>query len=239
MLDDLTYDRMLASRIFATNGDGGTVHSWPAWKCLVGDLVINGITYVLDEGDFYEVRQDYLAALDAAIAAIPLAQVDLPTSTPSEHERPYNIRASADPELLLLDRNTVKINTKTTPIEICDLLTSKRQLIHVKRHLGSSDLSHLFAQGVVSACLLQESPEFRKKAIEKIAAVSDQSAKFGFISPDSFKTSDFEVVYAIAEKWKSRTFEQGLPFFSKINLREAVQDLHGRGFSFSLHQIEC
>jgi uncharacterized protein (TIGR04141 family) len=239
-LDDLTYERMHAGRIFAMNGDSGIVHSWPAWKCLVGELLINGITYILDEGDFYEVRQDYLAALDSAIAAIPLAQVDLPTSTPNEHEGPYNIRAaSVDPELLLLDKKTVKINTKTTLIEICDLLTSKRQLIHVKRHLGSSDLSHLFAQGVVSACLLQESPEFRKKAIDKIAAVSNHSTKFGFLNPDSFTTSDFEVVYAIAESWNSRTFEQGLPFFSKINLREAVQNLHGRGFSVSLHQIHC
>ena len=239
-LDDLSYDRMHAGRILAINGDGGDVHVWSAWKCLVGEILLNGITYILDEGDFYEVRRDYLAALDAAIAAIPLAHIKLPTSTPSEWEGPYNIRAaSADRELLLLDKKTVKINTKTTPIEICDLLTSKRQFIHVKRHLGSNDLSHLFAQGVVSACLLQESPEFRKEAITKISKVSKNSTKFGFINPAAFTTSDFEVVYAIAERWNNRTFEQALPFFSKVNLREAVQNLHGRGFKVSLHQIPC
>jgi uncharacterized protein (TIGR04141 family) len=231
---------MRTNRIFALSGDGGEVHSWTAWKCLSGELLVDDATYVLDEGDFYEVNGDYLAELDAAIAAIPLARVNLPGSTPIEREGWYNGRAASIREgLLLLDTKTVKITSKTTPIEICDLLTSDRQLVHVKRHLGSADLSHLFSQGVVSACLLQESPEFRKDVIAKIAEVGNGKHEFAFIHPDSFRTSDFEVVYAIAERWKGRTFEKALPFFSKINLREAAQNLRGRGFNVSLHQIPC
>jgi uncharacterized protein (TIGR04141 family) len=238
-LDNLSYDYLRAARIHAVDGNGGDVHEWSAWKCLVGEVSIDEKTYILDEGDFYEVRDDYMAELNIAIKAIPLAKINLPSSTPIEEEGDYNCRAARnDTNLLLLDKKTVKVNTKTTAIEICDLLTSSRQLVHVKRHLGSSDLSHLFAQGVVSACLLQESPEFRKKTIEKIDQMTEQST-FAFIKADSFITSEFEVVYAIAERWAGRTFDQALPFFSKINLREAIQNLHGRGFRVSLHQIPC
>lgn len=238
-LDSLSYDYLRSARIRAVDGDGGDVHEWPVWKCLVGEVSLGQKSYILDEGDFYEIRDDYMAELNSAIRAIPLATIRLPASTPTEKEGDYNYRAAAsDTDLLLLDKRTVKINTKTTAIEICDLLTSNHQLVHVKRHLGSSDLSHLFAQGVVSACLLQQSPEFRKKTIETIDQIGKRST-FSFIKPDSFVTSDFEIVYAIAERWAGRTFDQALPFFSKINLREAAQNLHDRGFKVTLHQIPC
>ncbi len=238
---DLSYDRLHASRIYTVDGDGHDIHSWPAWKCLVGEVAYDGATYILDEGDFYKVRQDYLAELNGVIASLPRAQVSLPNSTATEWEGDYNSRAArGSHNLLLLDRKTVKINTKTTAIEICDLLTSDRKLIHVKRHLGSADLSHLFSQGVVSACLLQESPDFRKEAISKIHEnAGRRKANFDFIELNTFTPSKFEVVYAIAERWNGREFDQALPFFSKVNLREAVQNLQGRGFSVSLHQIQC
>lgn len=90
----------------------------------------------------------------------------------------------------------------TTSIEICDILTQNRCLIHVKRDLGSSDLSHLFAQGYVSAELLQASPEFRLAASATIQRQQDGD-KFKMFGIDPLETTTFEVVYAIIASWRN------------------------------------
>src|SRR5262249_49658804 len=140
---------------------------------------------------------------------------------------------------LLLDKRTVTISSRTTPVEICDLLSINRQLIHVKRHLGSSDLSHLFSQGLVSAELLQSSPEFRDATRAKIAEVADGRDGFDFFNGETIRTSEFEVAYAIAERWNGRSIVEALPFFSKVNLRDVAERLRERGFKVTLSQIHA
>jgi uncharacterized protein (TIGR04141 family) len=154
------------------------------------------------------------------------------------HEGDYNQLAAQCEGHLLLDKQTIHL-TGQTPIEICDLLSKDRQLIHVKRHLGSSDLSHLFAQGLVSAEVLQTSIECRTRARERIADLSGASPDYAFFSNDALHTGDFEIVYAIIERWRSRSFSQALPFFSKVNLREASQQLTSRGFNVGVKQIDA
>jgi len=177
--------------------------------------------------------------LDRAISAIaPSSRVLTPT-TRTTVEGDYNIAAANDPALLLLDKQTVRIPARTTAIEICDLLSTDRQLIHVKRHLGSADLSHLFAQGLVSAQLLQSSVDFRRAAQQKIREVRGTKSGFTFITEQPIQTSQFEVAYAIAERWNGRAPVDALPFFSKVNLREVVARLQEMGFRVTLSKIDA
>jgi uncharacterized protein (TIGR04141 family) len=106
-------------------------------------------------------------------------------------------------------------------------------LIHVKRHFGSSDLSHLFSQGFVSTRLLQEDRAFRKAADEKIASLTTDPS-FRFFETSSLRTEDFEIVYVIVAAWKGRSLTQALPFFSKVNLERTVQELTIKGYQVSL-----
>jgi uncharacterized protein (TIGR04141 family) len=196
--------------------------------------------YILDEGEFFEVRADYLQSLDAFIMDIPASGISLPNTTPTTSEGVYNIGAAAtSTQLLLLDKKLVRVSTRTTPIEICDLLSADGHLIHVKRHFGSSDLSHLFSQGLVSAELLQSSPEFRKSAIDIIRGEAGSSSSFEIIDEDGLIPPDFEVVFAVAERWRGRTPAQALPFFSKINLREVTANLKARGFRVAFDRIDA
>jgi uncharacterized protein (TIGR04141 family) len=50
-----------------------------------------------------------------------------------------------------LDGVLVKPEEATTPIEFCDLLSSNKGLIYIKKKTRSATLSHLFAQGTVAA----------------------------------------------------------------------------------------
>jgi uncharacterized protein (TIGR04141 family) len=237
-LHDVAVAKLRTSPIQAVDAGGSEQYRWSAWKCLVGEVVLDGEPFILDEGEFFQVRTDYLQQLNDFIARIPSSALALPSWLPTDRtEAHYNERAAACADLLLLDSKTVRITGRTTAIEICDLLSATRQLVHVKRHLGSSDLSHLFAQGLVSAELLQTSSEFRQEAHEKVTAESGGRPGFNFLDTTTFAPTNFEVVYAIIAAWNGRSCCEALPFFSKVNLREVVTDLRSRGFNLGLNQI--
>jgi uncharacterized protein (TIGR04141 family) len=65
-------------------------------------------------------------------------------------EDAFNKQATAEINAaLLMDKKLVSATSQTTPIELCDILTAAGDLMHVKRHFGSSDpLSHQFSQGL-------------------------------------------------------------------------------------------
>jgi uncharacterized protein (TIGR04141 family) len=161
-------------------------------------------------------------------------------------EGAYNAYAAERAGLLLMDTRTVRISRSTTAIEVCDLLSPKGQFVHVKRKLGSSLLSHLFAQGATSAELFQGSTEFRAKAANMVDVVSTESLArqsgitaedFSFVA-DSPQTAEIEIVYAVIADWRSGTLSSRLPFFSKLTLRRTVQDLSSRGFKVSHLRVQ-
>jgi len=240
-LDSVTDSYLRDHQMTALDGNHIPVDHWSIWQCLSGEVVLDGTTYILDEGEFYSVEPNFLANLNLEIAAITHRQGLLPTAKIGTREDIYNQAAvNGQKSWLLLDKQTVKIDTTTTAVEVCDILTPARELIHVKRHLGSSDLSHLFAQGLTSATLLQESHEFLDRTDAKVQMVSTSpsDAQRTFFSTYPITPGDFEVVYAIVAEWNGRTLDQALPFFSKINLRHTVQALRARGFRASHCRVD-
>lgn len=225
--------------VWALDSDNEQVHKWPVWRCLTGEFEFKGSTYIIDEGEIFSVSLDYLNTLNASLDAVPLiTDIPWPSATASTKEGKFNEDAVQNiASSLLMDKQLVSASSQTTPIEVCDIPTADRRLIHVKRHLGSSDLSHLFSQGFVSASLLQEDATFRKAAADKIATLPS-SASFKFLETSSLKTEDFQVVYVIVAPWKGRSLAEGLPFFSKVNLDRTVQELANRGYRVALSQVD-
>lgn len=247
-LQALSADYLRRARIAAVDGDGVQI-KWSAWRCLVGEFTHDGSTYLLDEGRFFQVDKHYLSALNAFVDALnddkksdPATKVALPNTKHDVDEGDYNKVAARAADMLLLDRRTIGIPGSKSTIEICDLLSTSRRLIHVKRHLGSATLSHLFAQGLVSAELLQSSPQFRSRAALQVAKYVGQDGKddhFKFFESATLTPSEFEVVYAIAEDWAGQSLAEKLPFFSKVNLREAASNLVARGFNVTVKQVHA
>lgn len=228
--NELSAELLRRRWVESRDGDGAPVDRWSIWRCLVGEFAMEGVTYVLEEGDFYSIEDSYLEALNRFIDALSAPDISMPAAMKTQREGEYNkLAADSSDDFLLLDLQTVRIPDVTTPIEICDILTKDLHLIHVKRHLGSRDLSHLFAQGRVSATLLQDSTEFRQAAKEKIDSLIEDST-FDVLANKSITTSDWKIVYAVIADWKERSLSEALPFFSKVNLRGSVGDLTSRGF---------
>lgn len=249
MTESLTVDKLQSHYIWAVDGDGRDIQKWSPWRCLYGQLVHAGQTYVLEDGDFYVVSDDYLAALDSDIRALSTCSRTLPPWIATDHEDEYNSKAAASSDsYLLLDKKTVRIGAHTNQVEICDILSDDGMLIHVKRRRdGSASLSHLFAQGVNSADLIVASPEFQDLTTEQIkkqeaikaveAGDPSLAGRFQIFDAPRVAARNYEVVYAIFANWSKGGFET-LPFFSKITLRNAVDDLRRLGFKATVMQIE-
>lgn len=202
-----------------SESSGQQIHAWPVYRCIYCEIEVDGQSFALSNGRWYRVDPGYLAALNTIIKAIPTSTLVLPAYT-DKTEGEYNKRVSeTDPSYFaLMDKVMIRHGGGSSQIEFCDLCTKDKRLVHVKRYGGSSVLSHLFAQGMVSTRLLLSDAAFRGKVNEKLPPthqLGDPSEK-----PNA---ADFEVVYAIVSNYSSGDFE--LPLFSKINLRNCYSQL--------------
>ena len=135
--------------------------------------------------------------------------------------------------LALLDTKCARVDGSA--IEPCDLFDSRGQFIHVKRKTRSATLSHLFAQGTVSAECFISDAEFRKNLRK---CLEEQGGRFYQAIPlDRPEPSRFGVIYAIITK-RSKDWPLNLPFFSRLNLMNAAHHLARLSFKVSLIRIE-
>ena len=236
--DAIEADFLRSHHITALSGDGQVIHRWPAWRCLSGEVNLDDHRYVLDEGDFFAVSATFCDALDDEIARLDRQALNMPDSQPGMREDEYNKMASASLSgSLCLDRKLIRVASRTTPVELCDILTDDKKLVHVKRHLGSADLSHLFLQGHNSATLLQDLREFRQEAQALMNSLAGNDCGGAMFPLSGVRPGDFEVVFAIVARWRDRSLVEALPFFSKLSLRHLARELNSRGFQVACQRI--
>jgi uncharacterized protein (TIGR04141 family) len=157
--------------------------------------------------------------------------VALPQAQAGEKEPDYNQRAAnADQRLALMDGKLARCSGGQGPIEVCDLFSSNREFVHVKRKSRSATLSHLFAQGAVSGEAFLRDSQFREDAKGIVAHSRPSLAPLIPLTRPT--TSDFEVVYAIIAK-SSSSSPLSLPFFSELHLMQASQRLQLLGYTVS------
>ncbi|TVT06127.1 hypothetical protein FNH07_21580 [Amycolatopsis bartoniae] len=173
-LDDLraglrhTAHRLATLRTSAIEGfdDEGRSLGGPvsALHWLAAEVVEPGARFVLVDGDWYRLGEQYLAHVERVVAD---AFADRPEWTlPPWQDAPRNEQGrvaeaaynrhveSVDERFLCLDRSLLKTRVHPRGFEACDLLGPGNELVHVKKvsgSTGSSVLSHLFAQGLVAA----------------------------------------------------------------------------------------
>jgi len=165
------------------------------------------------------------------MARFRAAGLRLPAARPNEREGDYNARV-AGRGIYCLDQQCARVDGD--PIELCDLYVSgSRQFVHVKRWKASSTLSHLFAQGRVSAESFLGDATFRDEArniLRQQAASLTVHVPAGRPDPTNYR-----VVFAIikgGQGWK-----RSLPFFSKLHLVRAAESIRRLGFEVRLEQI--
>jgi uncharacterized protein (TIGR04141 family) len=113
-------------------------------------------------------------------------------------------------------------------------MSTDGSLVHVKRKSRSSTLSHLFAQGHVSAEALVDGAlrDQVRSAIQKASGAADPSGWLALVPPSSSvpERDKVTVTYAVIAN-SSATGVEWLPFFSRLTLMQTVRDLNRLGFT--------
>ena len=200
---------------------------WTVYSCLVFEARRGDQSFVLSEGQWFEVASTLVELVRNGLATIPATTLAMPTARDGEWEAQYNQRAAnADPtNRSLMDTVLSRVASEHGMIEMCDLFTAAGQFVHVKRKTQSATLSHLFAQGRIAGEVFKRDPGVRD---EMRARLEPTHHALAALIPDAtvgrFDVGGFEIVYGVITT-RPAGFPGNLPFFSRLNLWRAYEYL--------------
>lgn len=199
---------------------------WSPYECLFVDLQVKNERYILSNAKWYNINPSFYAKIEKFYKSIKQSSIKFPPHADSLEED-YNKTLSKLLKAELLDKKNISYGGGHSKIEVCDVFTDNKEIIHVKVHHGSASLSHLFSQGAVSGELLIAEADFRKKVRSKLST----SAK-PLITLSGFVASKYTITFVVL---KQKT--QSIPFFSKITLFNAHKKLTTLGYSVCLNEV--
>jgi uncharacterized protein (TIGR04141 family) len=202
---------------------------WTAFSCLYAEILLNDQLYILNNAKWYAIAKSFSDQVVADYRAMPASPLQLPDCDCTDEET-YNIAAAVSlAGSCCMDQKFIYYGGGRSKIEFCDVYTSDKKLVHVKKYGQSAVLSHLFLQGVVSGELFAGDQNFRAKLNDLLPApnkLADPNVRPNI--------SAFEVVYGIIS---SVDGPLDIPFFSKVSLRTARRRLANFGYRVSLNKI--
>nr|WP_298140220.1 TIGR04141 family sporadically distributed protein [uncultured Pseudomonas sp.] len=223
-------DSLRSVSVHVNNNEYKDVKSWSAYRCLYAELAVGGEQYILRNGIWYRVDKSFVERIDNYFSDLLMYEHAMPIYS-HDVEGDYNeYVCSIDKKFFLMDKKNIKVGGVYDKIEFCDLVREWTDFVHVKYYRSSSTLSHLFAQGCVSAEVFVRDMEFREKLNIKLPSglkLLDAKAM-----PDA---RNYQVVYAIATDKEIPKF---LPFFSKVTLKNSLRTLRSLGYTVKLCKID-
>lgn len=229
--EELSAKQLKGKKIFLYWQDGRDPSSWSVYRCLNAEIDLNHKKYILNDGDWYNIESGYVKEVTDFYDSVPSSKIKLPPYGANTEPAYLKSVAKNPGSHALMDRQVVMIGGGRSRVEFCDLYSKdQKEIIHVKKYGGSSVLSHLFSQAVVSGgCFLYE---------------ADFRARLNDLLPHGFKlknpkeqpvANEYEVCIAIMSKVKGPL---ELPFFSKVSFKHAVKALHNFGYKVTKLKIE-
>ena len=190
--------------------------------------------YFLADGGWYEIDQDYLRSIDTRLASIDKDGIDRPDFDPREHEGDYNERlAKHAAGRAMLDVKFAYFPDEAGKVEICDVFTIEREFVHVKRDFEAGELSHLFAQGAVSAELFNYRAQFRDRLRELLA---DDPPLADVVPATTPEPRSFRVAFGIISEDPDRV-PMDLPVFSRVHLAQMADLIERLNFRLTVFGI--
>lgn len=237
-LSSLDLDALKRHRVFLRlEAHPEPLAKWSIYRSLICEIKKGKNVYVLSNGQWHRVSAAFADRVSDYLNTIHNSTLALPSPTANIKEADYLAEASASsPDLALMDQKFVWCDNAGSQIEVCDLFSIERHLVHAKRKkYGAMGYSHLFMQGRNSAEALVRDESFRQGARNHLASVGAKFAKK--VPKQQPKAGQFEVVFALMGT-STPTYVESLPFFSRLTLMHVAQDLRALGIDVSLKQIE-
>lgn len=225
----LSIESLKITQIHINDSSYKSVKSWTAYKCLYAEISYSGESFILRNATWYKINPNFVKTIDDHLSSLITYSSPLPRYD-EDREEDYNLKLASDPEFELLDKKNIRIGGTYDKLEFCDVIKNGHELIHVKYYRSSSTLSHLFSQGCVSAEAFVRDADFRKKLNSKLPKSIQLADPEPRPNPNNYK-----IVYAIAT---AKTLPMGLPFFSKVTLKNALKILRGLNYQVEIAAID-
>jgi uncharacterized protein (TIGR04141 family) len=216
---------------------------WTLYQCLVTEQRLSNQLHVLIEGRWFAVSDSLVGEVDQFANSLPAPTSPLIAAIPGELEADYNRRlANSRPgQMLLLDQKIKRPGGAASGIELCDVFSLDGEFIHVKRKSRSATLSHLFAQGSVSATTFVGDGEFRQQLralLSTEAPAADRPQWLDLIPPAGTEVDRrrYRISYVVITN-STAGGTDWLPFFSKLNLMQNGRQLKRLGFEVGLSRV--
>lgn len=223
--ESITIQILKSETVECINTNGVSIADWRIFNCLYAELQQKWKIYILNNGKWYEIAGKFAESVIKEFENMRNkgSSLILPNCKPHEKENDYNIRVAKELSMECMDCKTVTYWWWKSKIEFCDLYIKEEKIIHIKHYWASSVLSHLFAQGLVSWELLMSDEHFRKLVNEKMDDKNQWKN-----TEEKPNGDNYEVIFWIITTKADTALE--IPFFSKVNLRNASRRLKGFGF---------
>ena len=235
-LEEVEVETLKNRRVYAHKSDEEILGSWSLMRCIVFELDWNSKRYLLTMGNWYCIEPSFVRKVTNEIDII--ADMELPQCNEGMHEYDYNsVLSKSVKGGVLCDGKLIYCEGARTSVELCDVLTQDMELIHVKRKDRSSELSHLFSQGKISAEALLSDETFLAKARGFVKNDGKEPDRYFPKSINQIRRSDYTVVFAIIDT-SERVLTQSLPFFSLLNLRQTANTLRVLGYNVAKAKIK-
>ncbi|GLF94656.1 DUF6119 family protein [Streptomyces yaizuensis] len=203
-----------------------------AHKWITAEIPLGASRYFHHEGRWFEIGDQYLEGIRSEVGTLLTTPADcpLPTwTTDLATEEDYNLEA-AKQGYVCLDRRLIRTTQHPHGFEAADLLAEDGTLVHVKRAASSAPLSHLFAQGRISADALRFDPEARTEFVRRV-----RERRPGHPVDDGFTPR--RVVYAISLKSGKALTTENLFTFAQVSLLQAARALRAQGIEVAVAGI--
>jgi len=230
-----TIESIQSTSVYCVDQDHNKVYKgWKIYKCLYCEVEYKGEMFILNSGSWFKVENNFVKETDRKFRSIEYVDLGFPEyvgGTEEEYNKLVVKEGMGDCSLMDGPKKRIDHGGGHGKIEFCDIYTKNKEIIHVKKYGQSSVLSHLFSQGLVSGWLFQSDSSFRVKVLKKLGS------EFHNTIPTSKKpeNEEFCVVFAIISD--SEEEKVYMPFFSRVNLNNAIKDLKGYGYQVKVAKI--
>ena len=218
----------------SVNDDEQPVDRWPIYRCIHCEIDLDGKSYVLSAGHWFEIAKDFVQSVSDYIADIPHFEQALPVYN-HDSEDHYNreLVAHSAGRWDLMDKKLLAVGGIYDKVEFCDAY-GQHVLLHIKHYGSSSVLGHLFNQGLISGELLKAHEPYVGLVNEKL------SNPHKLALPDAVPrdVKEYSVVFAIISQSQKPGLH--LPFFAKVVLKSVCTRLRELGFgAVMVAKISC
>ncbi|WP_223547913.1 DUF6119 family protein [Pseudomonas sp. A-B-19] len=233
-LGELSIERLKSFSIALCDAEGNISRAYSVYNCFLLDIVEPDKVFHICEGGWYRVDVGYIRELknylDAKCEDTDLVEYDHDVVLNGiNHYSEENYNASVAQSLdrfICLDQTNMS-PVGSSQIEPCDLysvsVAEVANLYHIKISTRSSQLSHLFNQGVNSAELLILEAVCRDALKELIVDRIGSNDEREYCDPVDAKK--LKVVYGVITRKNPAELSDNLPLFSKISLMRCFKSL--------------